>query len=142
MIEIARAVLSGRMLVAAIMGFASGLPLLLTGSVLQAWMKDEGVDLGTIGLFALVGLPYTLKFLWAPLMDRFTPNGLGRRRGWLLIYQLALIGSLLVLSVAQPANRDLASHQGAMSFFPSDLIALPFPTDGPVSLDHPPFFPA
>ncbi len=91
------------MLVAAIMGFASGLPLLLTGSVLQAWMKDEGVDLGTIGLFALVGLPYTLKFLWAPLMDRFTPNGLGRRRGWLLIYQLALIASLLILSIAQPA---------------------------------------
>lgn len=91
------------MLVAAFMGFASGLPLLLTGSVLQAWMKEEGVDLGTIGLFALVGLPYTLKFLWAPLMDRFTPNGLGRRRGWLLIFQLLLIGSLLVLSLAQPA---------------------------------------
>ena len=98
-----RAALSGRMLVAAIMGFASGLPLLLTGSVLQAWRKDEGVDLGTIGLFALVGLPYTLKFLWAPLMDRFTPNGLGRRRGWLLIFQLALIGALLFLSLAKPA---------------------------------------
>jgi len=91
------------MLVAAFMGFASGLPLLLTGSVLQAWMKEEGVDLGTIGLFALVGLPYTLKFLWAPLMDRFTPNGLGRRRGWLVIFQLLLIGSLLLLSLAQPA---------------------------------------
>ncbi|MCW9077749.1 MAG: AmpG family muropeptide MFS transporter, partial [Gammaproteobacteria bacterium] len=91
------------MLVAAVMGFAAGLPLLLTGSVLQAWMKEEGVDLGTIGLFALVGLPYTLKFLWAPLMDRFTPNGLGRRRGWLLIFQLLLIGSLLLLSLTQPA---------------------------------------
>ena len=98
-----RAALSARMLVAAIMGFASGLPLLLTGSVLQAWMKDEGVDLGTIGLFALVGLPYTLKFLWAPLMDRFTPNRFGRRRGWLLIYQVALIRALLLLSLAQPA---------------------------------------
>lgn len=101
--EIVRAALSWRMLVAAFMGFASGLPLLLTGSVLQAWMNEEGVDLGTIGLFALVGLPYTLKFLWAPLMDRFTPNGLGRRRGWLLIFQLLLIASLLVLSLAQPA---------------------------------------
>ena len=100
---IARAALSWRMLVAAVMGFAAGLPLLLTGSVLQAWMKEEGVDLGTIGLFALVGLPYTLKFLWAPLMDRFTPNGLGRRRGWLLIFQLLLIGSLLLLSLTQPA---------------------------------------
>ncbi|MCB1799431.1 MAG: AmpG family muropeptide MFS transporter, partial [Gammaproteobacteria bacterium] len=73
------------------------------GSVLQAWMKDEGVDLGTIGLFALVGLPYTLKFLWAPLMDRFTPNALGRRRGWLLLFQLALIVSLVWLSLARPA---------------------------------------
>ena len=91
------------MLVAAAMGFAAGLPLLLTGSVLQAWMKEEGVDLGTIGLFALVGLPYTLKFLWAPLMDRFTPNGLGRRRGWLLIFQLALIAALIMLSLAKPA---------------------------------------
>ncbi|HOP16776.1 MAG: AmpG family muropeptide MFS transporter [Gammaproteobacteria bacterium] len=91
------------MLVAALMGFASGLPLLLTGSVLQAWMKDEGVDLGTIGLFALVGLPYTLKFLWAPLMDRFTPNALGRRRGWLLLFQLALVASLVWLSLARPA---------------------------------------
>jgi PAT family beta-lactamase induction signal transducer AmpG len=100
---IARAALSWRMLVAAVMGFAAGLPLLLTGSVLQAWMREEGVDLGTIGLFALVGLPYTLKFLWAPLMDRFTPNGLGRRRGWLLIFQLFLIGSLLLLSLTQPA---------------------------------------
>ena len=103
MAEIARSALSLRMLVAALMGFASGLPLLLTGSVLQAWMKDEGVDLGTIGLFALVGLPYTLKFLWAPLMDRFTPNALGRRRGWLLLFQLALIASLVWLSLARPA---------------------------------------
>ena len=103
MAEIARSALSLRMLVAALMGFASGLPLLLTGSVLQAWMKDEGVDLGTIGLFALVGLPYTLKFLWAPLMDRFSPNALGRRRGWLLLFQLALIVSLVWLSLARPA---------------------------------------
>jgi PAT family beta-lactamase induction signal transducer AmpG len=90
------------MLIAALMGFASGLPLLLTGSVLQAWMKEEGVDLGTIGLFALVGLPYTLKFLWAPLTDRFTPSALGRRRGWLLIFQLALIAALVMLSLSHP----------------------------------------
>ena len=101
--EIARAALSWRMLVAAFMGFASGLPLLLTGSVLQAWMKEEGVDLGTIGLFALVGLPYTLKFLWAPLMDRFTPNRLGRRRGWLAIFQVSLIAAMVVMSLAEPA---------------------------------------
>ena len=95
------AMLSGRMLVALLMGFSSGLPLLLTGSVLQAWLKDGGVDLARIGLFALIGLPYTLKFLWAPLFDRFTPV-LGRRRGWLLLTQFALAGALLLLSAAQP----------------------------------------
>lgn len=105
--QILRAALSLRMLVASLMGFASGLPLLLTGSVLQAWMTEEGVDLGTIGLFALVGLPYTLKFLWAPLMDRFTPGRLGRRRGWLLINQLALIAAMLFLSINQPASAPL-----------------------------------
>ena len=102
-----RAVLSWRMLVALLMGFASGLPLLLTGSVLQAWMTREGVDLGTIGLFALVGLPYTLKFLWAPLMDRFTPLLLGRRRGWLLIIQLLLVLAIAGLGLTQPAAAPL-----------------------------------
>jgi PAT family beta-lactamase induction signal transducer AmpG len=88
--DILRVFLSGRMLTALLMGFSSGLPLLLaTGSVLQAWLKEAGVDLGAIGLFALVGLPYTLKFLWAPLLDRFrTLSGMGRRRGWLLLIQL------------------------------------------------------
>ena len=69
------------MLVALLMGFSCGLPLLLTLSVLQAWMKAEGVDLAIIGLMALVGLPYTLKFLWAPILDRYTLPFLGRRRG-------------------------------------------------------------
>ncbi|MCP4995785.1 MAG: AmpG family muropeptide MFS transporter [Gammaproteobacteria bacterium] len=102
--EILRAIFSGRMLVAAVMGFVCGLPLLLTGSLLQAWMKEDGVDLSTIGLFALVGLPYTLKFIWAPLMDRYTPALLGRRRGWLLLSQLALIASLVLLASSSPAN--------------------------------------
>jgi PAT family beta-lactamase induction signal transducer AmpG len=64
--------------------------LLLTGSVLQAWLKDGGINLTDIGLFALVGLPYTLKFLWAPLFDRYVLPGFGRRRGWLIAMQLAL----------------------------------------------------
>lgn len=96
--ELWRVLLSRRMLIALAMGFACGLPLQLTGSLLQAWMKLSGVDLSTIGLFALVGLPYTLKFLWAPLFDRYTPSVLGRRRGWLLIAQLALIIAILALS--------------------------------------------
>ena len=100
------AIFSGRMLVALLMGFSSGLPLLLTGSVLQAWLSDGGVDLARIGLFALVGLPYTLKFLWSPLFDRYAPP-LGRRRGWLALMQLALAGGLLLLSTAAPAPDHL-----------------------------------
>jgi len=99
-------VFSGRMLIALLMGFSSGLPLLLTGSVLQAWLKDGGVDLARIGLFALVGLPYTLKFLWSPLFDRYALS-LGRRRGWLVLMQLAVAGALLLLSMAQPTPDHL-----------------------------------
>lgn len=105
--ETCAAIFSTRMLVALLMGFASGLPLLLTGSVLQAWLKDSGVDLASIGLFALVGLPYTLKFLWSPLFDRYIPPLFGRRRGWLLVTQLALAGALFALSFAHPAAGDL-----------------------------------
>jgi PAT family beta-lactamase induction signal transducer AmpG len=92
------------MLVAFIMGFACGLPLLLTISLLQAWMKEEGVDLTVIGLMALVGLPYTLKFVWAPFLDRFTPAFLGRRRGWLLVAQIALMISIAGLGMTNPGK--------------------------------------
>jgi len=95
---------SRRMLVALVMGFASGLPLLLTISVLQAWMKEEGVDLTVIGLMALVGLPYTLKFLWAPVLDRYTIPIFGRRRGWLLLAQTALVLAIISLSATNPAQ--------------------------------------
>lgn len=108
--DILRIVLSGRMLTALLMGFSSGLPLLLaTGSVLQAWLKEAGVDLGTIGLFALVGLPYTLKFLWAPLLDRFAPLAhMGRRRGWLLLVQILLIAAIAALGWTDP-TRNLSA---------------------------------
>ena len=92
--------LSRRMWVALLMGFVSGLPLALTGSLLQARMTEAGVNLGTIGLFSLVGLPYTLKFLWAPLLDQHSPlPGLGRRRGWLVIWQSGLIFSIAALGM-------------------------------------------
>jgi len=97
-------IFSGRMLVALLMGFACGLPLLLTITVLQAWMKEAGVDLTVIGMMALVGLPYTLKFLWAPVLDRFTLPFLGRRKGWLLVAQVALIFSILGLALTEPAK--------------------------------------
>ncbi len=90
------------MLVAFLMGFACGLPLLLTISVLQAWMKEAGVDLTVIGMMALVGLPYTLKFLWSPILDRFTLPFLGRRRGWLLVVQLTLMASIVFLGFTNP----------------------------------------
>jgi MFS transporter, PAT family, beta-lactamase induction signal transducer AmpG len=102
-----RAIFSARMLIAALMGFASGLPLLLTGSVLQAWLRDGGIDLARIGLFALVGLPYTLKFLWSPLFDRYALPGLGRRRGWLAAAQAAIAAALIALSVSEPGADDL-----------------------------------
>ena len=92
-----------RMLVAVLLGFSSGLPLLLTGGLLQAWLKESGIPLERIGLMALVGLPYTLKFLWAPVFDRFTLPFLGRRRGWLLVTQLLIVGAVVVLSASNPA---------------------------------------
>ncbi len=101
---IVKEICSRRMLVSLIMGFACGLPLLLTISLLQAWMKEEGVDLTLIGMMALVGLPYTLKFLWAPFLDRFTLPFLGRRRGWLAVAQVALIFSIIGLGQTAPGN--------------------------------------
>ena len=74
-----------RLALVAVLGFASGLPLALTGQAMQAWLTTAGVDLATIGFLGLVGLPYTFKFLWAPLMDRFDLPWLGRRRGWLVL---------------------------------------------------------
>jgi PAT family beta-lactamase induction signal transducer AmpG len=102
--SIIQVIFSRRMLVAFIMGFACGIPLLLTMSVLQAWMKDRGVDLTVIGMMSLVGLPYTLKFLWAPIMDRYTLPFLGRRRGWLLMAQIALTASIAGLGQSDPAQ--------------------------------------
>lgn len=91
-----------RALVVLILGFASGIPLALTGGAMQAWLTVEGIDLATIGFLGLVGLPYTFKFLWAPLMDRFEPPLLGRRRGWIVIMQFAVAACLYFLSLASP----------------------------------------
>jgi MFS transporter, PAT family, beta-lactamase induction signal transducer AmpG len=86
------------------LGFSSGLPLALSGGTLQAWLTVEDVNIKTIGLFSLVGLPYTLKFLWSPLMDRFVVPIFGRRRGWIALSQLTLIGLILGMSVTSPKN--------------------------------------
>ena len=97
---------SWRFAVVLVLGFASGLPLALTGQALQAWLSVEGVDIATIGFLSLVGLPYTFKFLWAPLMDRFEPfvPWLGRRRGWLVITQLGLAGGLMGMAAFSPTG--------------------------------------
>lgn len=114
-----KAIFNSRMLVAFIMGFACGLPLLLTITLLQAWMKEEGIDLTVIGLMSLVGLPYTIKFLWAPVFDRFTLPFLGRRRGWLLIAQIALFLSIIKLGFSDPARSPwlLAISAFMVTFF-------------------------
>ncbi|HXF94353.1 MAG TPA: MFS transporter [Nitrospiraceae bacterium] len=87
------------------LGFASGLPLALTSGTLQAWLTIAGVDLRTVGIFTLVGLPYTVKFLWAPLMDRFVPPWLGRRRGWMVATQLAVAAGLTAMAATGPGDR-------------------------------------
>jgi PAT family beta-lactamase induction signal transducer AmpG len=97
-----RSLLTPRLGVMLPLGFASGLPLALTGGTLQAWLTMANVELATIGLFAYVGLPYTVKFLWAPVMDRVVPPWLGRRRGWMIVTQLGLAVSLTVMALTGP----------------------------------------
>src|SRR6187551_1038850 len=98
--------LKPRVLIVMFLGFSSGLPLALSGTTLLVWMRESGVDLGVIGLFALVGTPYTLKFLWAPLVDALdvpllSPL-LGRRRAWLVFSQLMIVAAVVILGLSDP----------------------------------------
>lgn len=88
-----------------VLGFASGLPLALVGGALQTWLTVEGLDLTTLGFLTLIGIPYTCKFLWAPLLDRFEPPWLGRRRGWIVLTQLLICGALLVMAEVPPLTQ-------------------------------------
>ncbi|MBS3959773.1 MAG: MFS transporter [Xanthomonadaceae bacterium] len=92
-----------RLAVVMVLGFASGLPLALVGGAMQAWLTIEGIDIATIGFFALVGVPYTFKYLWAPLIDRFEPPLLGRRRGWIVLMQLLLAAALWGMAQLSPS---------------------------------------
>jgi PAT family beta-lactamase induction signal transducer AmpG len=107
-----------RVLIVLFLGFSSGLPLALSGSTLQVWARESGVDLETIGLFALVGTPYTLKFLWAPLIDALDApllsRLLGRRRAWLILSQLLLIAAILFLASCDPAAAPFTVAIGAL----------------------------
>jgi PAT family beta-lactamase induction signal transducer AmpG len=99
--------LKPRVLIVLFLGFSAGLPLALSGSTLLVWMREAGLDLGVIGLFALVGTPYTIKFLWAPIVDALDVPVLstlfGRRRGWLLLSQIFLLISIALLGLCNPA---------------------------------------
>src|ERR1043165_4233336 len=98
--------LQPRVLIVMFLGFSSGLPLALSGSTLLVWMREAGVDLGTIGLFAAAGTPYTIKFLWAPLVDALDVPVLsrlfGRRRGWLVFSQILLMIAIALLALCDP----------------------------------------
>ncbi len=113
------AVFNRRMLICVFTGFASGMPLYVLFQLVPAWLKEGGVSLTEIGLFALVGIPYAWKFAWAPLMDRWIPPFLGRRRGWMLICQLALLVSIGILGSFEPARSTwvIAWLAVAVAFF-------------------------
>jgi MFS transporter, PAT family, beta-lactamase induction signal transducer AmpG len=110
--------LEPRLVVVLLLGFASGLPLLLTLSTLSIWLTEQGVTLTTIGLFAMVGTPYTLKFLWAPLVDRLPipllTACLGRRRSWLLTIQAGLIAGIVALGATRPAAAPVSTAACAL----------------------------
>ena len=104
MTRLRQAILNRRMLICAFTGFSSGMPLYVLLQLVPAWLSEGGVTIEDIGLFALVGIPYTWKFLWAPAMDRWAPPFLGRRRGWMLLCQVALFACIGVLGMYQPAQ--------------------------------------
>ena len=103
--EISQAILNRRMLICIFTGFASGLPLYLLISLVPAWLRTEGVGLKEIGFFSIIGLPYTWKFLWSPLLDRFQFPLLGLRRGWMLLTQIALLATIAGLGFLDPVEQ-------------------------------------
>ncbi|MEH6581994.1 MAG: AmpG family muropeptide MFS transporter [Halioglobus sp.] len=112
-------ILNKRMLICVFTGFTSGMPLYVLIQLVPAWLREGGVSLTEIGLFALVGIPYTWKFLWAPLMDRYIPPFLGRRRGWMFVCQIALLVSIGILGMFEPAQSTwlIAWLAVAVAFF-------------------------
>jgi PAT family beta-lactamase induction signal transducer AmpG len=122
-----------RMVVMVLLGFASGLPLPLTAGTLQAWLTVTGIDIKTIGIFSLVGLPYTLKFIWSPFMDRFVPPWLGRRRGWIVSMQVLLLLGIAVMALTSPGRMPLALAAIALgvAFFSAsqDIVIDAYRTD-------------
>jgi PAT family beta-lactamase induction signal transducer AmpG len=117
------ALFNRRMLICVFTGFSSGLPLYLLLNLVPAWLRTEGVDLKAIGLFALVQFPYTWKFLWSPLLDRYALPWFGRRRGWMFAMHVALIASIAWLGFLQPASQiwTIAYVAAVVAFFSASL---------------------
>ncbi len=113
-----RSLFNTRMLAVLFLGFSSGLPLFIMLYLMQAWLATSGVNVKALGLFALVGFPYTFKFLWAPFMDRFSLGPLGRRRGWMALTQLALFGVIGAMGALDPRTQLslIVLAAGAMTF--------------------------
>jgi PAT family beta-lactamase induction signal transducer AmpG len=112
-------ILHKRMLICLLNGFTAGLPIYFLAQLIPAWLREEGVDLKTIGFFGFVMVPYSFKYLWAPFLDKYIPPFLGRRRGWMMITQIALLLFMASLSFLNPkVNIDLILYAGlAIAFF-------------------------
>lgn len=118
MMNLLKALRNPRLFIVFVMGFSSGLPFLLVGGTLKAYLTESGYNLATIGFFSLVSLPYTWKFIWSPIMDRYVPFKLGRRRSWLLIAQGGCMAALVALSLVDPVlNLSLLAACAAIIAF-------------------------
>tara|TARA_R110001583_G_scaffold84965_1_gene222983 strand:- start:362 stop:1627 length:1266 start_codon:yes stop_codon:yes gene_type:complete len=114
-----QAILNKRMLICIFTGFSSGLPLFVLYQLVPGWLRDQGVSLAEIGLFSLIGIPYVWKFLWSPLMDRYSLGGLGRRRSWMLATQILLLISIAAFGMVNPVENiwSVAYLAAAVAFF-------------------------
>ncbi len=114
-----QAILNKRMLICIFTGFSSGLPLFVLYQLIPGWLRDQGVSLAEIGLFSLIGIPYVWKFLWSPLMDRYSLGGLGRRRSWMLATQILLLLSIAAFGFVSPTANiwSVAYLAAAVAFF-------------------------
>lgn len=121
------------MFVMLLLGFSAGIPYALTAGTLQAWLATENVDIKTIGLFALVGIPYNWKFVWAPFMDRFFPKFLGRRRGWMIVTQIGLAAAIAGMALTSPSYSltTMAALAVLVAFFSSsqDIVVDAYRTE-------------
>ncbi|MCG8609194.1 MAG: MFS transporter, partial [Pseudomonadales bacterium] len=118
-----QALFNKRMLICVFTGFSSGLPLYVLITLVPAWLRKEGIDLADIGLFALIGIPYTWKFIWSPVMDRYQLPFLGRRRGWMLVTHICLLISIALMGQLEPALSIgvIAYLAAVIAFFSASL---------------------